>query len=279
MRTRCSRIGTKSFDLEHEIRVGRARRRRGEERARRLRLRDAAQSVPLSDELTRAAQRRLEHRLDLGGEPLERLVVERRRAVDVDVLEAEVEVRRPASRRPARPGRTARPADRANPCCAPLIASATFRASASVSRMIGTLPTSVRSISVWSRPTSSHQRRSTSSLCLTRSRSPPVFQRVGVLRDRVQRLPLAAAADHDRQVLLHGRRVVEDVLRVVEAPARRRRAAGEHRSSSARPPRRTSRAARRSPSRTGSRTRCARSRTRRRRSRATCARRSCGRAS
>ena len=49
VRTRCSRIGTKSLDLEHEIHATGARRA-GEERARRLRLRAGA-SVELSDEI------------------------------------------------------------------------------------------------------------------------------------------------------------------------------------------------------------------------------------
>src|SRR5215210_1742381 len=39
--------------------------------------------------------------------------------------------------------------------------------------------------------------------------------RVGVFRDGLQCLPLAAAADHDGQLLLDGRRVVPDALRVV----------------------------------------------------------------
>ena len=54
MRTRCSRIGTKSFELEHEIHADGRARRRGEERPRRLRLR-ARESVPLSDEIARGS--------------------------------------------------------------------------------------------------------------------------------------------------------------------------------------------------------------------------------
>ena len=75
--------------------------------------------------------------------------------------------RAPTPRRRARPGRTGRPCGPAQPAFRSFIAAATFRASSSVSRMIGVPPWNVRSISDSSRPTSSHQRRSTSSLCLT----------------------------------------------------------------------------------------------------------------
>ena len=50
-----------------------------------------------------------------------------------------------------------------------------------------------------------------------------MFQASAYFATVCERLPLAAAADQDRQVLLHGRRVVQHVLRVVEAAARGRR--------------------------------------------------------
>src|SRR5262249_17317642 len=52
--------------------------------------------------------------------------------------------------------------------------------------------------------------------------------RVGVLRDGVERLPLARAADQDRQALLEGRRIVPDALRAVEAATGARLLLVEH---------------------------------------------------
>ena len=140
-----------------------------------------------------------------------------------------------------------------------------------VSRMIGDRRPNVRSISDSSRPTSSHQRRSTSSLCLTRSRSPPVFQASAYLATvcSVFRSPLPPI--RIGRCAWTGGGLLQHVLRVVEAAARDRRPAAEHR------PHQLDRLVEpvqplaEAGAELDARTPCARSRTRPRRSRGSCA--------
>ena len=226
-----------------------------------------------------AAQRASRAGLTSVVEALERLVVERCRAVDVDVIEAEVEVGRPLL------GDQLGRAERAVAGAAPA-AVALLHRGGDLPRLLlgvaddrhaaldGALDLRLVAADLVA-PAAEHLVLVPDALEV--AAGVPARRRTWRPCASVFRSP--RAADQDRQVRLHGRRVVQHVLRVVEAARAPRPGRPGASRASARPPRRTSRAARRSRSRTRSRARCARSRTRRRRSRDSSGRRSCGRAS
>ena len=169
--------------------------------------------------------------------------------------------RRSAPASPSRPTRR-RPSARAACGCARARPRSARLASASVERIVILQPTraldrvrvpaDVRAVGAQDRVLGGQR--------LGRAERVP---HVGVAGDDPQRLLLARAADHDRQVGLDGRRLDPEVVEGVAAARRAGHlAAVEERRGSRRPPRRASRAAGRSPTRSRSRTPGARTRTR-----------------
>ena len=166
----------------------------------------------------------VDHRLDLADPALERLVVVRRRHLGKEGVEAErASLDHPLGDELGRadPERVVVSTSSIGVRLCAICASQTLRASASVSRMIGLQPAvscDLGRVASDGLAVASQDLDLVAQLLDAAHRVP----HVGVARNGAERLLLAGAADHDRQMFLERLRVEDEVLEPIPASGRRR---------------------------------------------------------